>query len=129
MRVTVGCREAGEARKGELSVVRHANGDSGQLRLSTDHRVTGSKKKRTRGREGGWLLKARERRTSPIHLNSPKPLLLPPRALQHIARFIAPHPSIHPQPIAHFSTEELIDRHVEFLAFDVPEGDIEAGEG
>lgn len=65
----------------------------------------------------------RERRTTPIHLNSPKPLLLPlPRALNHITRFIPADPSVDCYAIANFAAEERVHGDGEALAFYVPEG-------
>lgn len=70
------------------------------------------------------------KRTSRIHLNCRKSLHHPlPRPLHHIVRPIPAYPSVHAHPVADFTAEELEDGDVEFVAFDVPEGDVEAGEG
>ena len=50
-------------------------------------------------------------------------------AVRDVRGLVAPDPAVHLHAVAHLPAEELPDRHAEPLAFDVPQRDVESGEG
>lgn len=66
----------------------------------------------------------------PVHLDGREALRAPRGGpFEDVRRLVPTDPAVHFDSVAHFAAEELVDGYPEPFAFDVPERDVEPGEG